>query len=92
MKNEKYIESLKNLNDNNVLWHAKQYIEGYTPISAYKDALDKAIISLSCELTDEEQRMFLSAMTKEEELCKDKYPDLLPLCQSIKAKVMNALF
>lgn len=52
-------------------------------------------------LTDPEQRLFLSAMTREEKVCKridgDKVPDgtvrmLVPLCQNIERKVKKVLF
>ena len=52
-------------------------------------------------LTDPEQRLFLSAMTREEDVCKhideDKVPDndvkmLVPLCQDIERKVKGVLF
>jgi hypothetical protein len=52
-------------------------------------------------LTDPEQRLFLSAISREEKLCKrideDKVPDgnvrmLVPLCQNIERKVKEVLF
>jgi hypothetical protein len=52
-------------------------------------------------LTDPEQRLFLSAMSREEKVCKnideDKVLDgnvrmLVPLCQNIERKVKEVLF
>ena len=52
-------------------------------------------------LTDPEQRLFLSAISREEKVCKhidgDKVPDsnvrmLVPLCRSIERKVKEVLF
>lgn len=52
-------------------------------------------------LTDSEQRLFLSAISREEKVCKsiddDKVPDnavrmLVPLCKSIERKVKEVLF
>lgn len=52
-------------------------------------------------LTDQEQRLFLSAISREEKVCKsideDKVPDsnvrmLVPLCRSIERKVKEVLF
>lgn len=49
-------------------------------------------------LTDTEQRIFLAAMVREEQVCKkvDKeFRDgekLVPVCQTIKRKIIRALF
>lgn len=84
MTNEDAIRRLKNIDIRNALQ------EDY-------DALDMAIDALGIELlTDTEQRIFLSAIRREREVCQkidDEYPDndskvsLVKVCDSIVRKV-----
>lgn len=66
----------------------------------YLDAKDRAFIKTAIKaleqepLTDEEQRIFLAAMRREEKICKkeDNLADLVLVCGRIKRKVRAALW
>lgn len=63
-----------------------------------KEALELAIHELKkysdCNLTDDEQRIFLAAMDREHEVCKviDKNNRLTFICDQITRKAKRALF
>lgn len=72
-------------------------------LANYMDILEKQMKTQEYEsLSDKEQRIFLSAMTREEKVCKEidwKYPNrepyeesLMSICRSIERKVKKALW
>lgn len=94
MRNEEAINKLNNLKD----YYNDENEDGYVGFdNEDNEALDMAIKALDIELlTDIEQRIFLSAMRREREICQevdDEYPDndskvsLVKICDSIERKV-----
>ena len=95
MTNEQAIHILKNMISNQKIMTAEMY-----------EAFDIAIEALSAQpepLTDKEQRIFLAAMGREEEVCKEvdeecrncrePYEDsLVRICHEITRKVKGALW